>query len=289
MQLWVSLAIMIAESIISLIPIIYSYIHKVYIHHQQHSRTTLFRTSSHDNITNADYYEQDKLDADADDEDPEPPHRLVPISWVTIGLALSAGLCILLVWAIFGKEGIHPWATAVGLVLASILSLLGVRALGETDLNPVSGIGKISQLLFAVLQPGNVVANIIAGGVAEVSSASLFTMAGEADSRVVSWIKGRSSTVCCLLVSDWLDNADIVPIIRAGDLMQDLKTGALLKASPRSQFFGQMIGSLASVFVSVGAYKLYTRIYTVSQHMQGRRLAIQLQVDAQSRYPDTRA
>lgn len=45
--------------------------------------------------------------------------------------------------------------------------------------------------------------------------------------------------------------------------MQDLKTGALLKASPRSQFYGQMIGSLASVFVSVGAYKLYTRIYEV--------------------------
>lgn len=50
---------------------------------------------------------------------------------------------------------------------------------------------------------------------------------------------------------------------RAGDLMQDLKTGALLKASPRSQFYGQMIGSLASVFVSAGAYKLYTRIYEV--------------------------
>lgn len=48
--------------------------------------------------------------------------------------------------------------------------------------------------------------------------------------------------------------------------MQDLKTGALLKASPRSQFYGQMIGSLASVFVSVGAYKLYTRIYEVSLH-----------------------
>jgi uncharacterized oligopeptide transporter (OPT) family protein len=77
-------------------------------------------------------------------------------------------LGIFLVWWIFGADGISPWATAVGLVLASILSLLGVRALGETDLNPVSGIGKISQLLFAVLQPGNVVANIIAGGVAEV-------------------------------------------------------------------------------------------------------------------------
>ena len=47
--------------------------------------------------------------------------------------------------------------------------------------------------------------------------------------------------------------------------MQDLKTGSLLKASPRSQFYGQMIGSFASVFVSVGAYKLYTRIYEVSR------------------------
>jgi hypothetical protein len=45
-----------------------------------------------------------------------------------------------------------------------------VRALGETDLNPVSGLGKISQLLFAFIQPGNVVANIIAGGVAEAGA-----------------------------------------------------------------------------------------------------------------------
>ena len=45
-----------------------------------------------------------------------------------------------------------------------------IRALGETDLNPVSGLGKISQLLFAAIQPGNVVANIIAGGVAEAGA-----------------------------------------------------------------------------------------------------------------------
>lgn len=64
--------------------------------------------------------------------------------------------------------------------------------------DPVSGTGKISQLLFAVLQPNNVVANIIAGGVAEAGAQ------------------------------------------QAGDLMQDLKTGALLKASPRSQFYGQV-------------------------------------------------
>ena len=45
-----------------------------------------------------------------------------------------------------------------------------VRALGETDLNPVSGLGKVSQLFFAWIQPGNIVANIIAGGVAEAGA-----------------------------------------------------------------------------------------------------------------------
>jgi uncharacterized oligopeptide transporter (OPT) family protein len=45
--------------------------------------------------------------------------------------------------------------------------------------------------------------------------------------------------------------------------MQDLKTGHLLGASPRSQFYGQMIGSLASVFVSTAGYKFYTSVYTI--------------------------
>jgi len=45
-----------------------------------------------------------------------------------------------------------------------------VRALGETDLNPVSAIGKISQLVFAVVQPNNVVANLVAGGISEAGA-----------------------------------------------------------------------------------------------------------------------
>lgn len=46
-----------------------------------------------------------------------------------------------------------------------------VRSLGETDLNPVSAIGKISQLIFAVVQPGNIVANLVAGGLSEAGAA----------------------------------------------------------------------------------------------------------------------
>ena len=52
------------------------------------------------------------------------------------GLIFSCILCTILVAFIFGDEGIKWWATIIALFLASIFSILGVRALGETDLNP---------------------------------------------------------------------------------------------------------------------------------------------------------
>ena len=45
--------------------------------------------------------------------------------------------------------------------------------------------------------------------------------------------------------------------------MQDLKTGHLLGASPRAQFFAQLIGSSASIFVTVGAFQLYEATYNI--------------------------
>ena len=110
-------------------------------HHQQSSAGPKVFTSNsprHSNLTDDDYYEPTN-----EDEDPEhePAGRLVPMSWIQAGLGISAILGIVLVWLVFGVDGIHPWATAVGLVLASVLSLIGVRALGETDINPVCLVG----------------------------------------------------------------------------------------------------------------------------------------------------
>ncbi len=45
--------------------------------------------------------------------------------------------------------------------------------------------------------------------------------------------------------------------------MQDLKTGHLIGASPRAQFFGQLLGSALSIFVTTTAYSLYTQAYTI--------------------------
>ena len=50
---------------------------------------------------------------------------------------------------------------------------------------------------------------------------------------------------------------------QAGDMMQDFKTAHLLGVSPRAQFYAMLLGSAASVFVSVAAYALYTAAWPV--------------------------
>jgi uncharacterized oligopeptide transporter (OPT) family protein len=91
----------------------------------------------------------------------------VPTAWWTCGLALSAALCV----AVLSGMLAVPWyQPLIALLLAGPVSLVAVRALGETDLNPVSGVGKLSQLVFAGVAPGSVVANLVAGAVAEAGA-----------------------------------------------------------------------------------------------------------------------
>lgn len=47
--------------------------------------------------------------------------------------------------------------------------------------------------------------------------------------------------------------------LQAGDLMQDLKTGHLLGAAPKAQFWGQVIGASVGAVLSAFIYRVYTR------------------------------
>ncbi|KAI8059182.1 OPT oligopeptide transporter protein-domain-containing protein [Gongronella butleri] len=200
--LWVSLGVMISESVLSLVMVTAKSLLKLY---QQQQRR---RSNSHGLV-------------EPDDEEKDVPKKMRVPTWLTVsGLLGSTALCVFLVHVVFGPIlSTHLALIAVGVAL--VLSVLAVRALGETDLNPVSGIGKISQVIFAGLVPGGIAANLIAGGIAEAGAQ------------------------------------------QAGDLMQDLKTGHLIGASPKAQFYGQMIGSFVSAIVASGAYLLYRTVYTI--------------------------
>ena len=79
----------------------------------------------------------------------------------------------------------------------------------------------VLQGVFALIAPGQVVPNLVAGAIAEAGAQ------------------------------------------QAGDMMQDFKTAHLLGVRPKAQFYAMLIGSFASVFVSVGAYALYTSAFQI--------------------------
>lgn len=245
---WVSLAIMLADSVINLG---WLFLRPVALHgpqyfekvnecarkrfwksllHPQQSATEGYRPLSSyapSNVQNLDTSEsegdpsrksEDVADADA------PPNHLVSNRTVAMLTVLSIFVCFFSVKIVFGA--LMPYyAIFLAIFLALILSLMGVRALGETDINPVSGISKISQLFFALVIPASnpnaVTINLLAGAISESGA------------------------------------------LQAGDMMQDLKCGHLLGAAPKAQFYGQIIGSFVGAIVSAGVYQLYTSVYKV--------------------------
>lgn len=100
--LWTSLAIMCTDSLISLGPVIVELV----------CSKILKRGVS--------LNEEDRDDKEVETED-----RLVPLRWVLWGLGGSIVCGTILVWLVFGHEGIKPWATFIGFLMGGLLSVLG--------------------------------------------------------------------------------------------------------------------------------------------------------------------
>lgn len=230
--LWISLAVMCAESIIGIVSLVISSGAKDFfewwlgaerrIALPSSEPEALTPASDHLAASDAFYARQTSNLSEVTlvEEDDEPPSRKTPLQWVLGGLMISSLVGVV---AVAGAVGSHiaPWATFLAFILASLFSVLAVRALGETDLNPVSGVAKISQLLYGVLQPGNVVANVIAGAITESGA------------------------------------------MQAGELMQDYKTGHLVGVAPWNQFRGQLLGSVLGIAFTVFGYSIYRSTYTI--------------------------
>lgn len=227
---WVSLAIMLADSIVSLgwlllrplilyVPSYFETLRERY----RRGRLSSLKRGDYTALAPSSTSDSKTSKGEEDPEPDAPAHHLVSNKTVLILLVLSIILCIFSIRYVFPP--IPFGAIVLSIVLALLLSLVGVRALGETDINPVSGISKLTQLFFALVIPASnpnaITINLLAGAISESGA------------------------------------------LQAGDIMQDLKTGHLLGAAPRAQFWGQMIGSFAGAIISAGVYKLYTSVYEV--------------------------
>lgn len=60
---------------------------------------------------------------------------------------------------------IKPWVAALGVLLTFLLALVAARVAGETNITPVGAMGKVTQLLFAIVSPGHPAANLMSANV----------------------------------------------------------------------------------------------------------------------------
>ncbi len=142
----------------------------------------------------------------------------IPDSWWIGGLVGATCLTVAAAWALFD---IHPVLTVIAVALSSVLAAIAVRSTGETDINPIGGMGKVTQLVYGGIAPGAMATNLMAAA-----------------------ITGSGAS-------------------QAGDMMQDLKTGYLLGASPRKQLVAQLFGIGAGIVVCVPIYVLFDTVYEI--------------------------
>ncbi len=143
-------------------------------------------------------------------------HLQFPTWQWALGLVLSAAGVMGMLQIRFGV----PWyfgLLAIG--LSFLLAVIAVRATGETDINPVGAMGSVTQIAFGVAQTGSHAA------LGAVTSANLLTGGVAA---------GGAS--------------------EAADMMQDLKTGWLVGATPRRQVYAQLLGVFIGSFFCAGIF-----------------------------------
>ncbi len=86
----------------------------------------------------------------------------VPRRWFFFSIAASLVLCVALQTWLFG---IAWWAAVFAVLLSFLLAVVATRVSGETNVTPVGAMGKVTQLLFAVMLPKNAAANLMGASI----------------------------------------------------------------------------------------------------------------------------
>jgi uncharacterized oligopeptide transporter (OPT) family protein len=105
----------------------------------------------------------------------EPGRIEAPMSWFAVGQIVSL---VALAWLGHASFGMPVWETAIAVALSFWLALVACRVTGETDTTPVGALGKVTQLIFGGLSPGNVNVNLMSANItagAATSAADLLT------------------------------------------------------------------------------------------------------------------
>ena len=164
-------------------------------------------------------------------EEPAPLHEQVPWWMWTGGLVISTFFTCIVLGLQYGQ---NVGISILSIIFAFIFSFIGAESSGRTNITPVTSIGNASQLVIGGVTRGKY----------PTKDAQMLNLAGG---------------MLALGASE-----------QAADMLGDLKTTHLLRASPRVQFFSQMIGAIVSIFMSVGMYILFSAAYPCINDLAGQ-------------------
>ncbi|KAJ3248727.1 hypothetical protein HK104_007697, partial [Borealophlyctis nickersoniae] len=157
---------------------------------------------------------------EVEDLDPVKEEDQVPTSW------WGGGLCVSAVFSCFVMSyffTVPIYQSLLSIIFAFFLSLVGIQAAAETDINPISTLGKVVQIAFA-----------------KFPAASLMDLQ-------------RNNVLSAAMTS--------ASASQAVDMVGDLKTGHLINASPKSQFLAQLVGSAFAIPISVVLFLVFAKAY----------------------------
>jgi uncharacterized oligopeptide transporter (OPT) family protein len=89
-------------------------------------------------------------------------HLEIPMAWFVLGFAVTGLMAAALLAWLFS---IHWYMGLLAVVLSFFLAAVATRAAAETSINPIGPMGKVTQLTYGVIAPGNIPANLMTAGV----------------------------------------------------------------------------------------------------------------------------
>ena len=98
-----------------------------------------------------------------------------PASWFVAGQAVSL---VAVAWLAKVSFDMPVWQSVVAVGISFFLALVACRVTGETDTTPIGAMGKVTQLLFGALSPGNMNVNLMSANITSstaISAADLLT------------------------------------------------------------------------------------------------------------------
>ncbi|KAF9431821.1 hypothetical protein BGZ76_011662 [Entomortierella beljakovae] len=138
--------------------------------------------------------------------------------------AIGVSASALLTILVMGLQFHVPVYATIGcLILSFLLAFVALQASGETDINPTGPVAKVAQLVFARI-PND-------------------------DIKIVQ----KTNLMCANIVASVCS--------QSVDMVGDLKTAQLLKASPRAMFWAQIVGSVFAIAIAIPLFLVYTSAY----------------------------